>query len=624
LIARRRIDTEQTMSCTNWSANSISNERAVDFVVWAAGGKICSPAGTPLKRFYIGLAATVHDSAIAIVGPSGELLFAEATERYVQRKKAYNCTPDDLIRTPEIIEEYCDRDAELLVAVTWSEQQLARLNLMCGPGCSISQPTHKHLEESTWPMPDPAALFLGLRNSISQASLNLVSSKQIPNDVTVKHYDHHLTHAANASYTSPFQECVVAVIDAYGESGSTGFFHYQRGTLTPVEGHAQSGVPSASLGFFYSRLCAFCGFDPIKGDEWKVMGLAPYGTYSPEFYALLKPMIQVDDLTLKSGCSEAELLRRVKELRSLSRSGQVSPLELRDLAHTGQVIFEEVMAELLSNLYKRGISDQLAMSGGCALNSSFNGHVTERTGFKNLHVPSAPGDDGNALGAACLAYRFDHPGTEMISEIQSPYVGSRVPKKSLEAMLTFGKFERLTKGSDDVHERAAALLAANKIIGWFQGRAEFGPRALGNRSILADPRSWDVKDRINKQIKFREEFRPFAPSILDDHGPEYFENYQTSRYMERTLRFLPEARIKVPAVVHVDGTGRLQSVRREWNQRYYDLIEMFYRLTGIPLILNTSLNVMGRPIVHSLEDALGVLFTSGLDALVVEDYLIEK
>jgi carbamoyltransferase len=280
------------------------------------------------------------------------------------------------------------------------------------------------------------------------------------------------------------------------------------------------------------------------------------------------------------------------------------------------------MTELLGNLHRRGLSDQLAVGGGCALNSSFNGRITQCTAFKRVHVPPAPGDDGNALGAAVLAHRLDHAGLRVAGNVRSPYLGSCPPEDEIKAMVEFSGLGKVS--SSDVVERAANMLAESKVLGWFQGRAEFGPRALGNRSILADARSPDIKDRLNAQVKFREEFRPFAPSILDEYGPDYFEDYQTSPYMERTLRFRPEVRARVPGVVHVDGTGRLQSVRPEWNPRFHQLIAAFHRLTGIPLILNTSLNVMGRPIVHSVSDALGVLFTTGLDALVIGDYLIEK
>jgi carbamoyltransferase len=175
-----------------------------------------------------------------------------------------------------------------------------------------------------------------------------------------------------------------------------------------------------------------------------------------------------------------------------------------------------------------------------------------------------------------------------------------------------------------VHEEGARLLTEGKIVGWIQGRAEFGPRALGNRSILADPRRGDVRDRVNAIVKFREPFRPFAPSVLDEHGGAYFESYQPSPYMERALLWRHDVRARVPAVVHVDGTGRLQSVRREWNERLHALLSAFHRRTGVPVLLNTSFNVVRKPIVHTLEDALGLFFTTALDALVVDDFVIEK
>jgi carbamoyltransferase len=195
---------------------------------------------------------------------------------------------------------------------------------------------------------------------------------------------------------------------------------------------------------------------------------------------------------------------------------------------------------------------------------------------------------------------------------------------ALENLARFGKLPNLRHLPGTIARETARLLAQGQLVGWVQGRAEFGPRALGNRSILADPRPPEMKDRINERVKFREEFRPFAPSILDEYGDEYFENYQVTPYMERTLRFRESVRQKVPAIVHVNATGRLQSVRREWNEKYYDLIRAFQELTGVPMLLNTSFNIMGKPIIHSVEDALGLFFTTGLDALVIEDYLIIK
>jgi carbamoyltransferase len=196
--------------------------------------------------------------------------------------------------------------------------------------------------------------------------------------------------------------------------------------------------------------------------------------------------------------------------------------------------------------------------------------------------------------------------------------------ESIANLRRFAGWPRLVDCGPDAPVRAAELLAAGKIIGWVRGRAEFGPRALGNRSILADPRSATIKKDINSRVKFREQFRPFAPAILHESGPEFFEDYEESPYMERTLRFRPEVVDRVPGVVHADGTGRLQTVKEEWNQPFYRLIAHFRELTGVPLVLNTSFNVMGRPIAHSVEDVLSVFLSSGIDAVFIDGILMEK
>jgi carbamoyltransferase len=294
------------------------------------------------------------------------------------------------------------------------------------------------------------------------------------------------------------------------------------------------------------------------------------------------------------------------------------------MARTGQQLFADTMRELLQNLYARGISQNLVLTGGCALNSSWNGHVIDETPFKQLHVPSAPADDGNSIGAALIAYYEDHPEARRPRKLMSAYLGTGISAETREHLLQFNTSQRVRRLPDTVAQESAKLLSQGKIIGWMQGRAEFGPRALGNRSILADPRSLDMKEKINARVKFREEYRPFAPSILHEFGPEYFEHYQMSPYMERALVFRKEVRDKVPAVVHEDGTGRLQSVTPETSERFHKLIRTFYELTGIPLVLNTSFNIMGKPIIHSIQDAVGVFYTTGLDALVIDDVIIEK
>ncbi|MDH5642101.1 MAG: hypothetical protein OEY28_12490, partial [Nitrospira sp.] len=436
-----------------------------------------------------------------------------------------------------------------------------------------------------------------------------------------RHYDHHLTHAATACWSSPFSEAVCAVVDGFGEGASVALFHYRNGDIERIQGPTQAWT-FASLGELYADVCRLCGFDPWKGEEWKVMGLAPYGEHDPYLYRNLRNCIAIEDLRLVRPVQQAAAMARVVRR---ARKPDKSLLSAANMAATGQQVFEELMLTLCQRLWNLGLSDHLILSGGCALNSSFNGKVVADTSFSSLFVPSAPADDGNAIGSALLAYREDHPEKQFARQAQSAYLGSSVSRLALErAARGWGTdgVERLDELT--MTREVSRRLAAGQLVGWVQGRAEFGPRALGNRSILADPRRPEMKDRINAAVKYRERFRPFAPSILHEHGPRYFEDYQDSPYMERTLRFRMEMASRVPAVVHINRTGRLQSVTAERNPRFYALLQAFLHETDVPLLLNTSFNVMGKPIIHSVEDAIAVFVTSELDALVIDDHLFFK
>lgn len=590
-------------------------------------------------RWYIGLAAGVHDSALAIVNPAGEVVFAEATERPLQYKRAFNCPPDLLMHTPALIRQYCEPGAELVPALTWSQHHLLRIrgtdDMLSLFG--VKRPLREYYaEEYTFPPYQPRWLLKSLTSSLAQVGSNL--ALQVDNSPALHgrthrlaapvSFDHHLTHAATGCYTSPFSEAVVAVVDGFGEETAVTCYHYRNGELVPLKPRAFWEKPRTmreSLGLFYAGLCTACGFDALKGEEWKVMGLAAYGSFDEQIYRLLRPLLRVNGLALE-GCPLDEFQQRMQRVQQYGRApgSATDPLAVANLAHTGQVVFADVLEELLHNLYQTGLSDNLVYSGGCALNSAFNGSILRRTRFRGLHIFAAPADDGNAIGAALLALRQDTPTWQPTPAVHTPYLGSALSESTLAHLVQFSRLPGLRHLPGEAASYAAHLLSQGKIVGWVQGRAEFGPRALGNRSILADPRPADMKERLNALVKFREEFRPFAPAILHEHGPDYFEDYQETPYMERTLRFRPEAAARVPAVVHVDGTGRLQSVRADWNPRYHALLAAFYAQTGVPVLLNTSFNIMGKPMMHSVEDALGVFYTTGLDALVLDEYVIEK
>jgi carbamoyltransferase len=573
-----------------------------------------------MKRLYVGIACSPHDPAIAVVDDNGELVYAQSYERSVQSKRAWYTSPMSKEVLRRAIVPHLGANTRIVVASTW------RLTGdLANPVAFLTQPERFASLDSF------VSLALGALSNRAISYLQL-RDMLVPQRVTpgmqfvgeapeLRCFDHHTTHAAYAAFTSPFREALCAVIDGWGEGSSTAFFHWADGKLTPVPSRSAAATPQASLGVYYSLLCDACGFDSLGGEEWKVMGLAAYGQFDPVVYSLLRPTIRVDDLQLVSACDDLS----ERWLRIGAHVGaDAPPLAYANVAFTGQRVFEEVAAELLKNLRSRGLSRNLVLGGGCALNSLWNGRVVAATGFDSLFVPSAPADDGNAAGAAWLAYQQDYPDWRPAGLVHTPYLGDALDERTLRRAIEHGGLKPSVLGNKTISRRAAELLAEGRILGWAQGRAEFGPRALGNRSILADARRPDIKQVINTRVKFREEFRPFAPSILHERAGEFFEGYQESPYMDRTLKLRDDVRERVAGVVHEDGSGRLQTVKREWNPLFHELISEFDAITGVPMLLNTSFNVMGKPIIHSVEDAIAVYTTTGLDALVIGNWLFEK
>lgn len=582
------------------------------------------------EKYYIGVGTTFHDPSISIINSKGEVIFAESTERYLQCKRALGCPADPVVWIDEILKKYCDLDGEFHIATTWSYSHIFSLKLLNSIGLFKKQP--EGFSKSIFKLIMKSMLTDS--NQIwffkKQLASNIQSGTSIERNLRINHnnhkikwhrFNHHLTHAAMACYSSGYKDATCLVMDGTGEMGAASYFHYKDGKIKQIA-HNKG---FESLGYFYVVLTELCGFSSVKGEEWKVMGFAPYGEKDDKFYDQLSSIFEIKDLKIKFGV-------KPKEIKDLLQSIEKRISETKDnfqlkanLAHTGQLIFTEHMTKLIKNLYSKGFSENLVYTGGCALNSAFNGYIQSVSGFKNVYVPSAPGDDGNSLGAAYLAYYQDNENAPVkYNKIQSPYLGSEIDD---EQILNYIKYSGVTNYKylpNEIARETAKKLAEGKLVGWVQGRGEFGPRALGNRSILADPRSKKMKDKINSRVKFREEFRPFAPSILEEYGSQYFENYQDTPYMERTLNFRPEVLDKVPAVVHANSSGRLQSVKSELNPKYHQLISEFQKITDVPILLNTSFNVMGKPIVHSFNDALIVFFNSGLDVLVVNDYMFEK
>lgn len=579
-----------------------------------------------MVKNYIGLSCTGHDNAMAIVNEHGEVVFAEATERYLQNKRAVNTPPDDAFRTDKLIAEYCHADAELVIAKTWGDGVYETL---AHEKAFAQQKLNEYAASlDAWKAQFHVYSYLAdfVRQNVAAAGnhLKFYCEGHPTLSYSERHYDHHLTHAASGLYSSPFEHAMCLVIDGAGEGTAVHAYRYKDGVITALDPEHPIGAGLASLGFFYGLVvCGLCGFSGWEGEEWKVMGLAPYGEVNDDLLSIMRDYIRVEGLTIYHP-EEAEAA--YSRLLQYARKPGASAESVANVARTGQAYFAELTNHLLATLHQMGDSDNLVLAGGCALNSAYAGTIIESTPFKHVHIFSAPADDGNAVGAALLAYYEDNPDKKPKHGFFSPYLGSTMKQEILDYVLQFSGLKGIKVYDDltQLYADTASLIAEGNIIGWIQGRAEFGPRALGNRSILADPRNPDMKDKINGRIKFREQFRPFAPSILHEFGDEYFENYQITPYMERTLRFRDNVKERIPAVVHANQTGRLQSVKKEWNAAYYSLIKAFYDITGVPILVNTSLNVMGKPIVHSVEDAIALFYTCGLDVLVINNVMIRK
>jgi carbamoyltransferase len=559
-----------------------------------------------MSRFHLGLSTSGHDPALAIVSEDGCILFAEATERFLQDKRAWGAAPD-LVGHLEGALTAVGFDAtidELVVSTSWARVK-ADLPV------SVSNAM----------LPGSDGLWLRGLQAHAQASagdslLRLGLAREKPE---VRHFDHHMSHAVAACSSAPFGHGLCLVIDGEGDVGAASLFRLHDGRLKRLW---RSWGPG-SLGSFYAWLTGQCGFDWRAGEEWKVMGLAAFGTPNESLVDALESMLDIvdgrprlpDKAVLKAAAAVA--------LRYTRAPGD--PIErAADLAASGQAAYGRLVDRILASCADLG-ERNLILSGGCALNSSYNGSIRGRFGFDQVHVPNAPADDGNALGAALLSWMQDNPDRRVISGAASPFLGTRPDRRAIESVVANCGYPSVSDlaGGDGL-ALLAQRLAAGRIIGVMRGPAEFGPRALGHRSILADPRPRDMKDRLNQRVKSREPYRPFAPMVPADRVEAWFERAQPSPYMSFTLPWKNEARARVPAVVHADGTGRLQTVEVRSDPWMSGLLSAFEAETGVPIILNTSFNVMGKPIVHSVQDAMAVLATTGLDGVLLEDVLVEK
>jgi carbamoyltransferase len=497
--------------------------------------------------------------------------------------------------------------------------------------------------------PDPALVLDRIRNKRERGRVGDELQSCFPGEAfrgAVHPVEHHLSHLGSAFLVSPFENAVAVSVDGFGDFASAAW-GIGEGSSVRVDGRVY--FPH-SLGIFYQAMTQYLGF-PHYGDEYKVMGLAPYG--EPRHVKEMRDIVRIrNDGSFKLNL---EYFRHHRErvdyewdkgepvvgtlfsprlealLGPARKSGEELAQRHRDIARSAQATYEEAFFELLRRLGERYGSDRLALAGGCAMNSVANGKVYRNTPFRRLYVQSAAGDAGGALGAAFVVWHRVKDGAGGRFRMDHAYWGPRFGAESIAALLRASTDEldgvrcqvREVPDERELCGLAAGAIAEGKVVGWFHGRMEWGPRALGNRSILCDPRRANMKEILNIKIKRRESFRPFAPSILREAVPAWFETDDDVPFMMQVYQVREDKRAAIPAVTHVDGSGRLQTVHRETNPRYHRLIRAFESLTGVPLVLNTSFNE-NEPVVCRPEEALACFLRTRMDLLVLENFVVAR
>ncbi len=548
----------------------------------------------------------MHDSSACIVR-DGELLFAVAEERISRAKHdarfpqlAIQACLDFAKVRPEQIDEVC---------FGWQQvRQLYRHDL-------------KLYASGRWPLTtrnfiNSTRYFVSMRHQNNGAKR---FAQQFPAvNARFRFVDHHLAHALSAYSYSGFDDAAIVVMDGRGAWEATSIWHGSNGRVEHLE---TINWPN-SLGLFYARFTEFLGFTP-NSDEWKVMGLAPYGEPGIDLrgfldletppYRVLTDRLIGNDSGPFAGWPASLGAPRVPESDIDQRH--------KDIALAVQDACEAAMMNVVRRAVEKTRSINLCLAGGVALNSKANGKIVASGIIDKIFVQPAASDDGVALGAALVPF-LDGGQKLPLKPQRHAYLGPCFGDEAIETALTTYKihFSRVS----DPAAAAAERLSQGEILGWYQGRMEFGPRALGARSILADPRDPDMNAKVNNAVKFRESWRPFAPSLKKESAPEYLESAFDSPFMILTAQVRPEKRSVIPSVTHVDGSARPQTVEKEINSLYWRLLDEFEKRTGVPVIMNTSFNLRGEAIVHTPTDAIRTFFSSGMDALVMGSFLIEK
>jgi carbamoyltransferase len=547
----------------------------------------------------------MHDSSACVVR-DGELLFAVAEER-ISRVKHDARFPENAIQAGLDFAKIRANDVDQ-VCFGWPLPGAGfRHDLKCYATGKVS-----------------ASYLNGLNTSLHFASMwhqrggaKRFAQRFGPVRARVRFVDHHLAHAISAYAYSGFDDSAVVVMDGRGAWEATSIWHGLGGRLE----HVLTIPFPDSVGLFYSEFTEFLGFHR-NSDEWKVMGLAPYGQPGVDLRKFIDLNANPYRVRTKSVVSNGAPFAAMIAAFGPRREPE-SEIDERhkNIAYAVQEACETAMMNVVRLALEKTGSKNLCLAGGVALNSKANGKIAASGILEKIFVQPAASDDGVALGAALASY-LDNGGKLPVKAMRHAYLG---PAFEDEVIVTALRTYKLRYAKvNDVAETAAELLSRGNILGWFQGRMEFGPRALGNRSILADPRDPEMNTKVNNAVKFREWWRPFAPSFKKEAAGEYLESATDSPFMILTAQVRPEKRGVIPSVTHVDGSARPQTVEKEINPLYWQLIDEFGKRTGVPVIMNTSFNLRGEAIVHTPTDAIRTFFSSGMDALVIGSFVVEK
>lgn len=568
----------------------------------------------------LGISAYYHDSAAAIVR-DGTIVAAAEEERF-NRIKHYCGFPTSAIN---FCLSYTGLTINDIDKVVFYEKPFLKFE-------RIIRSTINYAPKSLRTFLTAMPIWLKERLNLRKTIITELRQNFGINRINVEFSLHHLSHAAWAFYASPFDHCAILCIDAVGENSTTSIFKASNGGIELI---ASQQFPH-SVGLLYSSFTYYLGFR-VNSEEYKVMGLAPYGDEKSDEYRTFKQIIIQNLVDIRDNGSirlhdnyfsfmYSDVMVKDSDWNRLfglqrRRSNEPITTSHMNLAKAIQDITEEIIIKMAHHALNITNEHYLCVVGGCALNCAAMGKLKKASIADKVFVPFAPGDNGAAIGCALHACNLY---TDSIHPNISPYLGNQYIDQDIRiAIEQAGLSYEYLKDFHAISLSVAKDLSNGKIVGWFQGRMEFGPRALGNRSILADPRNPKTKDIINSKVKFRESFRPFAPAILEDCVSEYFDINDCSPYMASTFN-LKSIELENTAVIHIDGSARLQTVSNTDNPLFYDLIQSFYKLTGCPLILNTSFNVMGEPIVFSPYDAITTFLKTGIDTLVMGKFVIKK